>query len=583
MVHRLDVEFHPGLNLLTGETGAGKSIIVDALSLLLGSRGTSEAVRTNERAAIVAGYFEPEAEVEQQIDAILTEVGIEEGITEGLTIRREVNANGRSRTFINDRNMTTATLKSLQPFLVEIHGQGEQQTLASTRFHVDILDNFAACTAFRREVASAFANRKEILEDIQTLRHSAAEAERLASFLQYQLTEIETAALHPGEDVELSAERTLLGHAEKALALSGAAYAELYESDHSVLTSLASVRRRVQQLSEIDPRLIQTLEVLEAATIVLTDIAETLRGHGANIDFSPARLGEIEDRLSQLEKLKRKYGKDLQEILRFKEDLKTQLCEVENVEDRERVLQVRLTAAEQGYISVAKRLTEDRRAAAKRLEERVMEELHQVAMERAQFKVDVKTAKLIGDENNPAGEDPTFWSPQGADRVEFLLSANPGESLRPLARIASGGELSRVMLALRTVCAGGQGPGERSGNATLVFDEVDAGIGGRVAEAVGRRLKALAAGGQQILCVTHQAQIARFADHHYAVSKNLDGERTVTMVKELSREERVSELARMIGGAEMAATTQQTARWLLENSGSSKGENASAPRKARRR
>ena len=207
-------------------------------------------------------------------------------------------------------------------------------------------------------------------------------------------------------------------------------------------------------------------------------------------------------------------------------------------------------------------------------------------MERAQFKVDIKTAKLsVGEDDDLAAEEPApaYWSPQGADRVEFLFSANPGESLRPLARVASGGELSRVMLALRTVCAGGEGREARAANATLVFDEVDAGIGGRVAEAVGRRLKALAAGGQQILCVTHQAQIARFADHHYAVSKHLEGGRMVTVVKELGREDRVSELARMIGGAETAATTRQTARWLLENSGRGGKEGVTAPpRKARR-
>lgn len=585
VVHRLDVEFRSGLNLLTGETGAGKSIIVDALGLLLGTRGTSDIVRTNERSAVVVGYFEPEAEIEKQLNAILAQAGIEEDLVEGLTIRREVNASGRSRTFINDRNVTTATLKSLQPYLVEIHGQGEQQTLASTRFHVDILDSFALCGTLRREVASLFARRKEALEAVQALQHSTAERERLANFLQYQWTEIEAAALLPGEDAELIAERTLLAHAEKALELSAAAYAELYESDHSVLTRLASVRRGVQQLSAIDPRLTQTLEALKAAIVALTDTAETLRGHGAKIDFSPARLSEIEDRLSLLEKLKRKYGKDLQEILRFKEDLKAQLSEVENVEDRERLLEDQLRATEKCYIAAAMRLTEKRRAAAKRLEERVMEELHHVAMERARFEVDVETAKLSGDaEDDPAAAEAAsaFWSSQGADRVEFLLSANPGESLRPLARIASGGELSRVMLTLRTVCAGGQGREARSANATLVFDEIDAGIGGRVAEAVGRRLKALAAGGQQILCVTHQAQIARFADHHYAVSKLLEGERTVVVVKELGREERVSELARMISGAETAATTRQTARWLLENSGSSNEGMASPPRKARR-
>ncbi|HEY0077964.1 MAG TPA: DNA repair protein RecN [Pyrinomonadaceae bacterium] len=582
VIQRLGFELHEGLNLLTGETGAGKSIIVDALGLLLGGRATAGVVRTGERAAFVEGQFELKGSSEERVRAALCEIGIEKSPEEDLWIRREVQAGGRGRIFINDQSVTAATLRRLQPSLLEIHGQGEQQALAASRTHLKMLDNFAGCADLRASVGRAYTRYRVAFDALRSLERDEAARERAGDMLRFQIDEIEKASPTPSEDEELAAERSLLAHAGRAQELSAGAYAALYESDESVLSGLSNVRRRLQELSAIDGRVAVWLENLEAANLSLTDVAEALRGYGVGVDFSPGRLGEVENRLAELERLKRKYGRDLQGLLEVKEELKRQLQQLGNLAERERELLEEVEAASKGYIPLAESLTARRLEAAPRLEEQMMEELRHVALERARFVVQIETAArgmherrsfgqnlLASDNENDSMNAQAFsyWSASGADRVEFLFSANIGESVRPLSRVASGGELSRLMLTLRTVCRnaqaseGDEGVGESA--AALVFDEIDTGIGGRVAEAVGRRLKALAAT-KQVLCVTHQAQIARFADHHYVVSKQVEEGRTVTSVRELEGEARVGELARMIGGAETVETARQTARWMLE-------------------
>lgn len=579
VIQRLALDLHSGLNLLTGETGAGKSIIVDALGLLLGGRGTGNVVRTGEKAAWVEGGFELKGEGGARVCSILSEVGVTKESEEDLWIRREVQAGGRSRIFVNDQSVTAATLKRLQPYLLEIHGQGEQQSLNSSRTHLEMLDAFAGCEELRAEVGRAYARWKRGVDALRSLERDEAARERAADMLRFQIAEIEKAAPKPGEDEELAAERSLLAHAERAVELSSGAYAELYESDRSVLSQLAVVRRRLQDLSALDARVSGLLEALDAADMSLKDVADALRGYGDGMDFSPGRLAEIEDRLAELERLKRKYGRDLRGLLEVQEELSRQLQGLGNLAERERELTSEVEAAAGVYAPLAVRLSAERGAAAPKLERRVTDELKHVALERARFVAALETTaegptqswleapKGYAEASEGEKAQNSFWTPYGADRLEFLFSANVGEAERPLGRVASGGELSRLMLTLRTVCRSRSrvSLGDESGGGTLVFDEVDAGIGGRAAEAVGRRLKNLSAT-HQVLCVTHQPQIARFADHHYVVSKHVEGERTLTAVRELEAEERVGELARMIGGAEDLETARATARWMLENS-----------------
>jgi DNA repair protein RecN (Recombination protein N) len=580
VIRFLSVDFYPGLNVLTGETGAGKSIIVDALSLLLGARAFTDVVRTGERLALVEGIFELDESNEQRVKKELGDVGVEITDEEFLTIRREVQIGGRSRIFINDWSVTLATLKKLQPFLVEIHGQGEQRSLLSPQAHLLLLDDFAGCAALRRQVAAKYEQWRRVFEELNKISRDQVERERLLEILRFQVAEIELLNPQRGEEEQLLAEKKILTSAERLNELNDSAYQELYESEESVLTRLGSVRRSLQALATIDNRFSLLLKSLEEATVSLSDVADTLRSYAGRYEYSPARLSEVEERLSEFERLKRKYGQGINDLQEIKLDLIQRLDQLANWEEHQGALLASLVIARGEYKVLAQKLSKCRRAAVADFEKRVMEDLRHVAMESARFTVVIETAD---EEQNPKlnpqtlnqtsfeNEDvtaststPKYWTPTGADRVEFHLSANVGEQSRPLQRIASGGELSRLMLTLRTICRNASKvQAELSADTTLVFDEVDTGIGGRVAEAVGRRLKSLAAS-QQVLCVTHQPQIARFADRHYAIAKHVEEGRTITQIKELSHEERVAEIARMLGVSQDVATARETSQWLLD-------------------
>lgn len=600
IIHHLSIEFHQGLNVLTGETGAGKSIIVDALSLLLGARAFTEVVRTGEKVALVEGIFELEGINEERIKSQLSALAIEIAADEYLTIRREVQLGGRNRIFINDRSIALATLKKLQPFLVEIHGQGEQRSLLSPQAHLLLLDDFAGCKDLRHQVGVKYALWRKLVEELNAMTRDNAERERLTDILKFQVAEIEQLNPQDGEDERLLEEKKLLTHSEQLSELNASAYDELYESEESVLTRLGSVRRTLQALEAIDNRFSPLLNALEEATLSLTDVADTIRSYGARIEYSPKRLSEIEERISEFERLKRKYGHVSNDLNEIREDLCRQLDQLANWEEHRDELLAELETISGEYKVLAGQLTACRRAAIVDFERRVSEDLHQVAMESARFKVVFDTAKEEGNSisngqfrsENQLGEDsddvpassPIYWSATGADRAEFHLSANVGELARPLQRVASGGELSRLMLTLRTICRGGvKVEEEPEPDTTLVFDEIDTGIGGHVAEAVGRRLKSLAAA-QQVLCVTHQPQIARFADQHYAIAKHVEEGRTLTRIAELSRPERVKEIARMLGVSQEVATARETAEWLLKTaSEESSSAKAKASGRARRK
>ncbi|MCA1566156.1 MAG: DNA repair protein RecN [Acidobacteria bacterium] len=580
VIRYLSIEFHQGLNVLTGETGAGKSIIVDALSLLLGARAFTDVVRTGENVALVEGVFELDGSNEQRVKSELSDLAVEIADDEYLTIRREVQLGGRNRIFINDRSVTLATLKKLQPFLVEIHGQGEQRSLLSPHAHQLLLDGYAGCDDLRRQAAVKYARWRKMVEELNAMIRDKTDRERLLDILKFQVAEIENLNPQPGEFERLLEEKKLLTYSEQLNELNASAYNHLYESEQSVLTRLGSVRRTLQALEKIDKRFSPLLNALEEATLSLTDVADTLRSYAARIEYSPARLSEIEERMSEFERLKRKYGRGDNDLNEIREDLYRQLDQLTNWEEHQGELLADLDVLRGEYRVLASELTACRQAATLDFERRVMEDLRQVAMESARFRVVIDTAKeepeatsdrqlqpprqQEEDADSTLTSSPAYWSPTGADYVEFHLSANVGELARPLQRVASGGELSRLMLTLRTICRGGaKVQVEPPLKTALVFDEIDTGIGGHVAEAVGRRLKSLAAS-QQVLCVTHQPQIARFADHHYAIAKHVEEGRTLTRITELGHQERVTEIARMLGVSQEVATARETAQWLLE-------------------
>lgn len=565
VVDHLGVNFKPGLNVLTGETGSGKSVIVDALSLLIGARSSPTQIRTGESVASIEGFFQIDSDQDQDFQIVLEELGIKKNSE--LVIRREIYAAGRNRIFINNQNSTISALKKLQPFLADIYGQGEQRSLLTPSSHRGLLDHFGECAVLKNNVKQVFLRLRLIERELKELVGDSGERDRSRDFYQHQLAEIESVNPRVGEDSDLLAERKILANTEKIKDLCSAAYQDLYESDESILARLALIRRQIEGLSSYIENAGTALDSLLSGVASLTDVAETLRRYASGVDYSPARLAEVESRLAELEKLKRKYGRDLEGIIELKDELLRTVLRSDDLAERMVALKTEADSLRHKYIEYAKQLTACRRAAAPLLEQKVMSGLRHLAMEQTKFLASIETSNLEDEEtdqhlysiesSDDSGGAP-FFSQHGADYVEFLLSTNPGESPRPLSYVASGGELSRLMLTLRTINQ------EDSMVGTVVFDEIDVGIGGRVAEAVGHSLRKISAE-RQVFCVTHQAQIAKFADHHFLVTKTVEHERTSTSVMELNRDERVSELSRMIGGDEKAEKTREAAQWLLEN------------------
>ena len=539
LIDDLRVEFDGALNLLTGETGSGKSIIVDALGVLIGGRFTSELLKSGAERGSIEGLFS--LSPNPQLETLLENSGFSNG--DELIIRRELSATGRNKIFINNQLATQTLLRDLRPFLVDIHGQGEQQTLFDPETHLELLDSFAGHATLRAEVAEAYESLSRVQGELAALRQDAAEKFQLADTLQFQIGELERAQLSLGEDESLEEERRRLSNVEKLTTLCQSSYSRIYEDDDAALARLRQTLKDVEELSEYDSGFREYVEGLESARAVLEDLSFALRDFADRLEFSPARLGQIEDRLAELSRLKRKYGGSIETSLEHLAQAQDRLRQIETSDEREQELNAELSSAQQTYLERARKLHKQRVRAAKSLEKAVEEGIAEVAMENARFAVQII-------END--------FSATGLDQVEFHFSANVGEDVKPLARVASGGEASRLMLVLKTVSNASEFP------RTIVFDEIDTGIGGRVSEAVGIKLKKLSQT-NQVLCVTHQPQIARFADNHLVVQKEALAGRTHVSVNRLDRTGRVEELARMLTGAEITDSARRHARELLKH------------------
>jgi DNA repair protein RecN (Recombination protein N) len=531
VIDRLELEFEPGLTVLTGETGAGKSILVGAVGLLVGGRASAELVRTGEDQAAIEAVFEGPG-------------------GEELVVRRDISSqSGRSRAFMNGALVTSTALRDAAAQLVDLHGQHEHQVLLDPASHLDLLDAFAGLETEREKVEVAFARVQSLTAERERLALDIREKARREEYLQFQLTEIRRAAPKPGEDDELTTSRQVLTNAERLQRLCAEAYTGLYEGDAAALPALATVWKRVGELASIDPQFEPYLSARETVKAQLEDLAYLLRSYSAGFDASPARLQEVEDRLAVLERLKKKHGPRLQDVIDTEASLTRELGSLEQSGQRASELDGELEAARTAYLRLAEALSAKRQSAAKTFSERLVASLGDLAMTRT--RCEVRFAAPRGQEG---------WTARGVDEAEFYISPNPGEDLRPLARIASGGELSRLMLALKTL-ASTDAPGK-----TLIFDEVDAGIGGTVADIVGARLRELA-GECQVLCITHLPQIAAYGGTHYRIEKALKGGRTVTSVTRLAVREREDELARMIAGSEISASVRASAREMLKKKG----------------
>ncbi len=543
LIDDLSIEFGDGLNLLTGETGSGKSIIVDSLGALTGDRISTDLLKSGQTAGSIQGLFAVPSS--GQLQAILDEGGIEtnpEGEIE-LIVRRELSSTGRNRIFVNSRLVTQGFLKNLGPFLVDIHGQGEQASLYERETHIRMLDRYAGHAEYIAKVAGAYSAMAETRDEIAALEKDESEKLQIIDILRFQIDEISRLDLTPDEDEGLEEEKRRLNNVEKITSLASEAFGLLYDNTDSTLATLDRSTRNVQELAEYESSLRDYFEGLASARAVVEDLAISIRDLRAGLEFSPERLEEIDGRLAEISSLKRKYGGTLENVLEHLRISRERLTNIETAEDRKSDLRAKYAQQLADYKKVADTLHGKRSAAASRFEKEVEKDLRVVAMDKVRFEVRIDAV------------DESRYSDTGYDRVEFYFSANPGEELRPLSKIASGGEASRLMLILKT--AGGSETSRTSG-----FDEIDVGIGGRVAEAVGRKLKGLSAS-QQVLCVTHQPQIASLADKHFLVEKDVSAGRTSVLVKELDAAERIEEIARMLAGERVTDAARENAKVML--------------------
>jgi DNA repair protein RecN (Recombination protein N) len=541
VIDTVEVEFGPGFNVLTGETGAGKSMLVGAVGLLLGGRATSDLVRTGEEMATVEAIFERDG------DEVL--------------VRREITAQGRSRAFIDGALATATALRDLSSRLVELHGQHEHHTLLDPSTHLGVVDVFGALDSLGAQTQSAFDEMIAARDELARLRAAAHDREARHDLMTYQLGELDRAALVAGEDEELTARRTVLANAEHIERLCAESYASLYEQDDAILAGLGQVWRRVGELAAIDPQFAPYLETRDGIKSQLEDLALFLRRYADGVEASPAALQQVEDRLALLERIKRKYGPSLGEAIARREALRRDLDDLAGGDDRLKELESAFQSARAAYLTVATELSTARQRAAKALCRRLQDVLAELAMEQTRIELRFNAAPMAESE----------WSGGGVDAAEFFVSPNPGEELRPLARIVSGGELSRIMLAIKTLIAttrrGFSDADDRppSGSAPgLIFDEVDAGIGGRVADIVGRRLRGLGSA-FQVLCITHLPQIAAYADTHFQIEKRVSSGRTKTTVVHLDEAGRIEELSRMLGGTTVTTGLRASAREMLKD------------------
>jgi DNA repair protein RecN (Recombination protein N) len=558
VIDALEVEFEPGLNVLTGETGAGKSMLVEAVGLLMGGRASADLIRTGETQATVQAVFDA------PVDSVGPAGNAGQGAAAELIVRREVTSQGRSRAFVNDTLVTAAALNDQTAPLVELHGQHEHQTLLDPQSHLAMLDDFAALSSTRDAVAASFHEWRRLQTEFDSFQLDEREKSARIDLLSFQVKELERAGVRAGEDEELETSRCVLSNADKLQRLCGEAYGALYDSDEAALSTLALVWKRVGELADVDPAFRPHIDARDAIKSQLEELAFALRSYGENIDASPARLQEVEDRLALLDRLKRKYGPSIEDVVRTRSSLARQLDALQHADERRAGLEAETKAARGEFLRLAGELSKKRRDAADRFARKLQDLLVELAMGKTRF-------EMRFDANPPEAS----WSENGIDVAECYLSANVGEEVRPLARIASGGELSRVMLAIRTLAAAAT-PGK-----TLIFDEIDAGIGGRIADVVGKKLARLAQS-FQVLCITHLPQIAAAGHAHFQITKSVLHGRTQTRVVRLSDAERIQEVARMISGAAATAASLAAARELLRSVGESesriKGESESARR-----
>src|SRR3989338_6619015 len=545
IIDNLQITFGRGLNILTGETGAGKSIIVDAVKLILGDRASLDDIRSSKDEAVVEAMFDMSSL--KDIAELLETAGLPN--EENIIVRRVISRSGKNRTFINNSMANLTLLQEIGSRIIDIYGQHDHQSLTKSDEHIDILDAFAGLLALRDDVAKAYREFYSIKSELDSLTADSQSLLEKQDFLTFQSKEIGEAGLKAGEDEELKKEKERLANAEKLFEAANSGYDSLYASSGSILERLTQILNKLKDVSKFDAELKPVIENMESSVCQLDDAAVSLRDYTQGISFEPQRLENVDNRLDLINKLKKKYGATIEVVLQKKVEVDKELDNIIHHDERIAELKEAVEKSKENVLKLSKKLSEKRVDSAKLLKKKVEEELSDLNMKKTVFEVRIEKHKDVN--------GGFILGEKGIDRIEFFISPNIGEEPKPLSKIASGGELSRIMLAIKRITTTGKIP-------VLIFDEVDAGIGGGTAEVVGRKLKEVSKN-HQVLCITHLPQIAAYADTHYSVSKEVRGGRTVAEVRDLKGDDRIAELSRMLGGVKITDRTREHAREMLEN------------------
>jgi DNA repair protein RecN (Recombination protein N) len=548
IIDELNLSFSKGFNILTGETGAGKSIILNAVHLLLGDKATEEWIRSSEEEANVEALFDISGnlEVKQKIKEKAPHVQ-GTGEEDSLIIRRVISRSGRGKVFVNGSLATLGALSEVGEELLSIYGQHEHQSLQRVETHIDILDEFGGLLGLREEFQKQCEEFVSLSEEVEKIRGEKEKRAKERELMVFQSKEIEASRIQIGEEESLKEDRIILTHAKKLMDFAHASEETLYSEEGSTIEKIQRILNQGREMAAVDPSLSHPLKALDSTLIQLEEIALAFRDYSRRVEINPMRLDEIENRLEEIDRLKRKYGSTIEEVLSFKQRIEGVLKSFTSDEEKLSQLEGRLEPLRQIVDNLGKKLSGERKRVALELKKSVEKELNSLGMKKIIFEIHI---------------DPLPLSLKGVDRVEFLISPNVGEEVKPLAKIASGGELSRIMLAMKRILA------KVGGRQVLIFDEVDAGIGGAMAEVVGRKLRELSRH-HQVICVTHLPQIACFADQHHSVRKEVKSGRTITLVDRLDKELIVDEIARMLGGLKVTEKTKAHAKEMIENARSS--------------
>jgi len=557
----MKVEFQPGLNIITGATGAGKSIIVGAANLALGERASLDVVRSGfDTASIEAVFKLPD---DRPLKELLVKLGMipQDDL---IIIRREISGKGQSRCLLNDRQVTLGSLKSIGDRLADLHGQHQHQSLLNVDRHIEYLDHYGYLDEILSRVSGTFGLLRKKQKELEDLKASKKMDEERRELYQFQIQEIEKASLRPDEEEKLAQKRKVLENVESLFELSSNLYHQLYESDGSILAKLASLSKELKKNIHTDSRLKEPAENLESCVIGLQEVSRFVEDYKGGLEFDPEKLEMIRERLNLLHTLKKKYDKTIGEILAYKEQIERERGKIDNKDETINELEKEIERFSQIFQKECSLLSEQRKAKASELSKKIQKALIGLGMDKTRFQVRISQRE---DANGLINVDVKryFADAKGMDQVEFFVSPNPGEELKPLAKIASGGEISRIMLALKSILA------KTDQVETMIFDEIDVGIGGEVASAVGKSLKDLASS-LQVIVITHLQQIASQADHHFKVFKENVKGRTVTKIKRLDKEERVNEIARMISGEKISQLTLRQAKEMIKSTGDSSGD-----------